>query len=265
MDVGGQFTNIVGAPPREAPSGPAPIPELIGSHEPSYTLWLAKLIKSDENAWPEFASVVAQGLCVSAPAVVRERVAAGPVWGWWCDGTAAPDILLGDAHDRGVAMLEFKSRGAKTNWPMLGTYRRATKGTDPWSSRTSADILRDTLPELDVPHDDSVCIPTGHGCGPWKAAGGGKHVPCVHQGDVYATTTDYIPQGLQVDSLREVPGIFIAPHDRAVKDWNDSLRSTDHWTITMMADVIAYWELHLPEFPARTTLIDASKRLAGLS
>lgn len=253
--------------PRRTNEPIPPVPDGAFNEEP-FTYWLVSII--DPVLRPDVAAIIVAGLTLNAPEAVRQRVAAGDVWGWTCNGSAAPDFLLGDANNRAIAMLEFKSRTAATNWLMLSTYRAATKGTDALSVATSTEILLDTPSKLDAPHYDHDCIPEGHGCRSWKWKKGVRlegerlHYPAIHQGDLYATTTDFIPAELGFSTLREVPGIFVAPHEKATKDWQDGLRSTEHWSITSMGAAVEHWQTHAVKYPDLAVLIDAAKRVTGL-
>ena len=235
--------------------------------EDEYTYWLTAMVRPEVNAG--VAREIVTGLLSGVSGGLVERAATEAIWGWSCRVPPAPDPLLGDENDRGVAVMEFKSPGADVNWTARRIYRHLTHGADPLSVRIRDEVLARSRPEFDHGHFDDECGGTPRTCGDageeWKGTVSGRHYPCLHQGDVYATTTDYMPAGFRVDSLRDLRYVFVAPHQKAVEVWKDGLRSIDEWTVVMLPDVLRVWEQRAALVPGLDVVVRVTRDFLRLS
>lgn len=210
--------------------------------ERDYVVFLRKRIDSEHD--PDLARALVRGLTPQGLPSGQADMFARDLWGWSCSPSLAPDLMLGDEYDQAVAVYEFKSNTAVTNWPMRQCLRQAK----PWPGERARHIrdawLSDTDPSLDAAHRDVDCISKDEGCERWrhvKPKDHDLHFPVVPQGDVYASTGDYVPNGLCVPNVADLTFIFAAPHEAAVEDFFNSLVSADLWHVVRLRDALHYW------------------------
>ena len=234
--------------------------------EPVYTRWLVSQIGIGADL--ALAREIVLPLLAGTPASVRDRVTTGQPYGWTTGTTPSPDVLIGDQNDQGLAVLEFKSRNAATNWTSRGEYRRCHRGgylgTDPLSVEVYEKVLHGTRAEFDPGHLDDDCLGTATTCGDagvnWKPGKSGRHFPCLHQGDVYTTSRNYLPDGFHVGSLRDLSFVFVAPNQAAVDEWKTDLISIDEWSIVMLPDVLRNWDQRPRLVPGLDEVVDMTSR-----
>lgn len=232
-------------------------------NEPEFVALVGRMIdpRRDEASAREVVAGLSHGL----PKSTRRRFRQ-PLWSWTCNPPPAPDMLLGDSSDQGVAVLEWKGPRTRTQWTARRLLRRSMLGGDASSRRVASHYLDATHPWLDAAHGDKECLEAGQACDTWKPARGHAdrpdlHYPVVHQGDVYAAIRDYLPAGLSVEDPGNLTFLFVAPSQASVADWHDGLQSS--WHTVMLPEVVAYWRGRRRLSPGLDRLVIAADQFLG--
>jgi hypothetical protein len=222
----------------DAAPPPAPNSEPLVLRERDYTALLGRCL-SNRLDEPRLGALVREALAsvlVHGPVSEAQSKLARPLHAVRPDGRlGAPDVLLVDR----VAELaiEAKSLGAATHWSWLSTYRQLLHGTDGDSRKVvSQRLLPVAISDL-APHRDHASHPNFCDCATFiKTVRRGEHAPCLHQGDVYASTMTWIPAEYRPETPRDVTYVALLPSIASVEDFAADLLTGDLWCLARTRD-----------------------------
>lgn len=162
---------------------------------------------------------------------LQHLLLAGPLWAVIPKGDHSPDIVLVDAADRIVAVIEVKSPTAATQWTTMRQILQVASWTDEPKARAILSRCADTPQWRVQVHGDDECSQCMMPKRMKKRDGRLMHTESVHQGDAYRYGRDWVPGVGKYWVHPDAAWFALLPTPDSFHDWRAELFSVDDWAI----------------------------------